>query len=150
MIDDAELLRRYVKSRSETDFTALVERHLNLVYQAAFRRTHGRSDLAQDVAQRVFTTLAHEAPKLLSHLRWLELVICEGPTRGRQRRSVPTSVLARSMSRDTSRQAANNDARKVRWFGVRHMQKLRALPVARICDKRRGCSETAPLRGRRR
>jgi len=67
MTDDAELLRRYVDSRSEVDFTVLVERHLNLVYQAALRRTGGRSDLAQDVTQQVFTTLAREAPKLVSH-----------------------------------------------------------------------------------
>jgi RNA polymerase sigma factor (sigma-70 family) len=67
MTDDAELLRRYVDSRSEVDFTILVERHLNLVYQAALRRTDGRSDLAQDVTQQVFTTLAREAPKLVKH-----------------------------------------------------------------------------------
>jgi len=67
MTDDAELLRRYVDSRSEMDFTVLVERHLNLVYQAALRRTDGRSDLAQDVTQQVFTTLAREASKLVKH-----------------------------------------------------------------------------------
>ena len=67
MTDDAELLRRYVDSRSEIDFTVLVERHLNLVYQAASRRMGGRSDLDQDVTQQVFTTLAREAPKLVSH-----------------------------------------------------------------------------------
>ena len=67
MTEDAELLRHYVNSRSEVDFTALVERHLNLVYQAALRRLGGRSDLAQDAAQHVFTTLAREGPKLVSH-----------------------------------------------------------------------------------
>jgi RNA polymerase sigma factor (sigma-70 family) len=67
MTDDAELLRRYVDSRTEIDFTTLVERHLNLVYQAALRRMGGRSDLAQDVTQQVFTTLAREAPKLVTH-----------------------------------------------------------------------------------
>jgi RNA polymerase sigma factor (sigma-70 family) len=67
MMDDAELLRRYVDSRSEIDFTVLVERHLNLVYQAALRRMRGRSDLAQDVTQQVFTTLVREAPKLVTH-----------------------------------------------------------------------------------
>lgn len=67
MKDDAELLRRYVESRSEPDFTVLVERHLDLIYQAALRRTGGRSDLAQDAAQQVFITLAREAPKLVSH-----------------------------------------------------------------------------------
>ena len=64
MKDDSELLRRYAESRSETDFAALVERYVVLVYQAALRRTGGRSDLAQDAAQQVSTTLALEAPKL--------------------------------------------------------------------------------------
>lgn len=67
MMEDDELLRRYVDSGSEMDFTVLVERHLALVYQAALRRMDGRSDLAQDVTQHVFTTLAREAPKLVSH-----------------------------------------------------------------------------------
>jgi RNA polymerase sigma factor (sigma-70 family) len=67
MMEDAELLSRYVHSRSEIDFTVLVERHLNLVYQAALRRAGGRSDLAQEVTQQVFTTLAREAPKLVAH-----------------------------------------------------------------------------------
>ena len=67
MKDDSELLRRYAESRSEADFAALVQRHLDLVYQAALRRTGGRSDLAQDASQEVFTTLAREAPKLVSH-----------------------------------------------------------------------------------
>lgn len=67
MMDDAELLRRYVESRSEPDFTILVERYIDVVYQAALRQLDGRTDLAQDAAQQVFTTLVREAPNLFSH-----------------------------------------------------------------------------------
>src|SRR5471032_886679 len=67
MRDDAELLRRYVEFRSEADFTAFVERHLNVVYHAALRRMGGRSDLAQDVTQQVFTALARDADRLSRH-----------------------------------------------------------------------------------
>lgn len=67
MTDDAELLRRYVETHSEPDFTALVERYLNVVYQSALRQCDGRSDLAQDAAQQVFTTLVREAPNLINH-----------------------------------------------------------------------------------
>lgn len=67
MTDDAELLRRYAELRSEADFTAFVERHLHVVYHAALRRTGGRTDLAQDVAQSVFSALARDAARLSRH-----------------------------------------------------------------------------------
>lgn len=39
MVDDQQLLRDFVKDGSETAFTELVTRHVNLVYSAALRRT---------------------------------------------------------------------------------------------------------------
>ena len=109
MKDDAELLRRYAESRSEGDFAALVERYLGLVYQAALRRTGGRSDLAQDAAQHVFTTLAREAPKLVSHpalVGWLftatrhaagHLLRTERRRRERERDATVSSALEESV-----------------------------------------------------
>jgi RNA polymerase sigma factor (sigma-70 family) len=67
MNDDATLLRRYADEGSEAAFTALVQRHLDLVYGAALRRTGGDSHRAADVAQQVFTTLARDARKLSRH-----------------------------------------------------------------------------------
>ncbi len=66
MNDDATLLRRYAEEGSEVAFTELVRRHVDLVYGAALRRT-GDPHRAADVAQQVFTTLAHEARKLARH-----------------------------------------------------------------------------------
>lgn len=67
MNDDAALLRRYVEEGSEPAFTTLVQRHVDLVYGAALRRTGGDVHRASEVAQQVFTTLAREARKLACH-----------------------------------------------------------------------------------
>ena len=64
MPDDAELLRRYVETRSEPAFAALVERHLGLVYSAALRRLGGDPHCATEAAQNVFIALARHAPAL--------------------------------------------------------------------------------------
>jgi RNA polymerase sigma factor (sigma-70 family) len=64
MIEDAELLRRYADDGSEQAFTELVQRHLPLVYACALRRVHGDAQLAEDVAQQVFTDVARRATQL--------------------------------------------------------------------------------------
>ncbi len=66
MVDDAELLRRYAQDHSEPAFTELVERHLSLVYHAAFRRI-GQAQLAEDATQYVFIALARNAAALARH-----------------------------------------------------------------------------------
>jgi RNA polymerase sigma factor (sigma-70 family) len=67
MNDDATLLRRYAETGSNPAFTALVDRYVDLVYGAAFRRTGGDAHYAADIAQQVFSTLAREARKLSRH-----------------------------------------------------------------------------------
>jgi len=64
MMDDLQLLRRYAEDDSEAAFGELVARYVNLVYSAALRRTGGDAQLAQDVAQLVFTDLARKARSL--------------------------------------------------------------------------------------
>ena len=59
-MDDLELLREYVERNSESAFTRLVERHLNLVHSAA-RRQVGDAQLAEEVTQTVFLVLARKA-----------------------------------------------------------------------------------------
>ena len=64
---DAQLLREYAESGSESAFTELVTRHTDLVYSAALRQVSS-SDLACDVAQNVFTSLACGARTLAGKL----------------------------------------------------------------------------------
>ncbi len=67
MPTDAELLHRHVENRDEQAFAELVRRHLGLVHAAALRRTGGRTHLADEVAQAVFTDLARKAAILRGH-----------------------------------------------------------------------------------
>ncbi len=74
MIEDAELLRRYAEDRAEPAFAELVQRHVGVVYAAALRRVGGDAQLAEEVAQTVFTTLARKAGSLAHHpvlIGWL-------------------------------------------------------------------------------
>ena len=64
---DGELLRRYVRDRSETAFAELVRRHINLIYSAALRLVNGDAHLAEDATQMVFADLARKAARLTQH-----------------------------------------------------------------------------------
>jgi RNA polymerase sigma factor (sigma-70 family) len=60
---DLELLRRYARRNAEDAFAQLVRRHLNLVFCAALRQVRS-PELAEEVAQSVFTDLARQAERL--------------------------------------------------------------------------------------
>jgi uncharacterized protein (TIGR03435 family) len=62
-IEDIELLAQYARENSEAAFTALVERHVNLVYSVALRST-GDAHAAQEIAQAVFIILTRKAKTL--------------------------------------------------------------------------------------
>jgi RNA polymerase sigma factor (sigma-70 family) len=64
MTPDFELLAEFARTNSEDAFAELVRRHVNLVHAAALRQVNGDTHLAQDVAQSVFTDLAHKAGSL--------------------------------------------------------------------------------------
>lgn len=63
MHDDLELLRRFARDGEEESFAELVRRHLNLVHSAALRQVRS-PQLAEEVAQSVFTDLARDAGRL--------------------------------------------------------------------------------------
>lgn len=77
-MNDWSLLRQYVERGSEAAFEALVRRHLDMVYSAAWRQT-GDADLAEEVAQAVFVLLAQKAARLRSGVivaGWLYRTAC--------------------------------------------------------------------------
>ncbi len=63
MHDDLDLLQRFARDGEEESFSELVRRHLNLVYSAALRQVRS-PQLAEEVAQSVFTDLARRAVSL--------------------------------------------------------------------------------------
>lgn len=67
MVPERELLLRYVQHADERAFDEFVHRHIGIVYSAALRRTGGRAHLAEEVAQRVFTSCARRAAWLVDH-----------------------------------------------------------------------------------
>jgi RNA polymerase sigma factor (sigma-70 family) len=60
MMNDRQLLARYISEASEEAFTELTRRHAAMVYSAALRQVRNEQ-LAKDVAQVVFTNLARRA-----------------------------------------------------------------------------------------
>jgi RNA polymerase sigma factor (sigma-70 family) len=77
-MQDAELLRDYVTSGSDRAFAELVDRYVDFVYSTA-RRQLGNAQLAEEVAQMVFSLLARKAVGLVglpSLAGWLYRATC--------------------------------------------------------------------------
>ena len=60
---DAELLKQFVRNKSEAAFAELVERDIGLVYSTVFPKT-GNSQQSEDITQVVFIILARKANSL--------------------------------------------------------------------------------------
>jgi RNA polymerase sigma factor (sigma-70 family) len=63
MTGDLDLLETFARENSQDAFGEIVRRHLNLVYSAALRQVRS-PQLAEEIAQTVFTDLARQAGKL--------------------------------------------------------------------------------------
>ncbi len=62
-MQDALLIRRYVREQSQAAFAEIVSRHRRLVYFTCLRES-GNPQVAEDAAQGVFLILARKAPAL--------------------------------------------------------------------------------------
>ena len=61
---DAQLLRDYASTASQTAFAELVKRHVHLVHAAALRQASGDPHRADDITQAVFLVLARRAKSI--------------------------------------------------------------------------------------
>jgi RNA polymerase sigma factor (sigma-70 family) len=93
---DVQLLRDYAEDGHEAAFRELVTRHADFVFSAALRQVNS-PDLAGDIAQGVFTDLAHKARTLAEQM--------PGSLAGWLHRS--TRYAALNHLRDTRRRLAN-------------------------------------------
>ena len=78
MTSDLDLLGQYARENSQEAFAELVRRHVNLIYSAALRQVRS-PQLAEEVAQSVFTDLARNGGKLKPDTvltAWLYQVTC--------------------------------------------------------------------------
>jgi RNA polymerase sigma factor (sigma-70 family) len=62
-VSDLDLLKQFARDHSQDAFSEIVRRHVDLVYSAALRQVRS-SQLAEEVAQSVFSDLARNAGKL--------------------------------------------------------------------------------------
>lgn len=89
---DAQLLRAYAARGDQAAFSALVDRHIDLVFSAARRLMRHRQD-AEDVTQAVFIALARRAAQLDDKIvlpAWLyrtTLFVCKDAQRSNIRRT---------------------------------------------------------------
>lgn len=67
MLDDAELLRRHINDRCEASFAEFVQRHIDVVGNAARRRPNGNPHCAEEVGPSLFFPGARKSRAV----RWL-------------------------------------------------------------------------------
>src|SRR5687767_6570195 len=118
MVEDSELLRRYVEFRSEEAFAELVRRRIGLVYSVALRRTRD-AHLADDVTQTVFSALARKAAALSNRsilAGWLHRsahLAAAAAMRGERNRAM------REKEADIMNRLNTEDARDADWQRLR-------------------------------
>jgi RNA polymerase sigma factor (sigma-70 family) len=106
-ITDADLLSRYLREGDERAFASLVRAHERMVIGTAWRYT-GDSELARDVAQQVFATLAQKATLLAgrkSLAGWLHIAATHYATRTRM-----AEAARRTRHEQASIQATERDS----------------------------------------
>lgn len=97
-MSDLDLLQQYARTNSQDAFTALVQRHVHLVYSAARRQVRS-PQLAEEVTQSVFIDLARQGGRLdpaQPLAAWLSVVT----------RRTAVDVIRRESRRQAREQAA--------------------------------------------
>lgn len=124
-LTDGQLLREFAVGRDQRAFRELVERHQNMVYSTALRRS-GHAEAAADVAQNVFLALATKAARLSSRVNvggWLyKCTLLEAARRqrdelrrsARERRYVEESAALTNPSGTMMNDDELDDARRAR------------------------------------
>jgi RNA polymerase sigma factor (sigma-70 family) len=155
VMNDSSLLQRFATAHDEAAFTALVERHLNMVYFSALRRTGGNTHRAEEIAQHVFALLARKARRLARHPAlpgWLHtttLYTARELARAEARR------LAREQKAQVMHEISSVASREVNWDEIRPLidDTLRELPerdraaiLLRFFENRRYAEIGAELR----
>ena len=152
-VNDMDLMREYADRNSESAFSGLVHRHINLVYSVALRYT-GNSQDAQDVTQAVFVILAKKSAGLRQRttlIGWLYET-----TRFTARQLLRTRVRQQARDQEAYMQSTLNDSDTDNvWLQLaplleeamtRLNEKERTLLALRFFENKSG-SETAALLG---
>ncbi|HWQ93250.1 MAG TPA: sigma-70 family RNA polymerase sigma factor [Clostridia bacterium] len=124
MKSDAQLLRDYALNGTESAFSELVGRYVNLVYSAALRQVNS-SDMAADVSQQVFISLSRAAGSLPN-------------------RMTEDSSLAGWLCRSTRNVALNllrNEGRRQ----AREMEAMQTLHLHQDSDSEPGWDQLSPV-----
>jgi RNA polymerase sigma factor (sigma-70 family) len=122
MTSDLELLDQYLRQGTQDAFTALVEQHLGLVYSAALRQVR-QPQLAEEIAQSVFTDLARQAGRLKPNTvlaAWLYQVTCRTAVdviRRESRRQLREQVAARMIAMNSPDSSSENEA-QAEWSAI--------------------------------
>jgi len=121
MPTDNELLRDYARDRSESAFTELVRRHVDMVYSAALRETHGDAPLAEDITQAVFSEVARKAFQLCSHpalAGWLYTCVRQMTANARR---AEDRRLRRELEAHTMNEVFSHDSLESDWRQIQPM-----------------------------
>src|SRR5262249_32619675 len=149
---DAELLGRFARSRDETAFAALLDRHGPMVLGVA-RRLTGDHHLAEDVLQAAFVSLARQADSLRrpgSVAAWLHRTAYRpalNTARARRRRGRAEACVAPRPATDPLAELSARELVAALDEELARLPESLRLPVVLCCLEGRTQDEAAALLG---
>jgi RNA polymerase sigma factor (sigma-70 family) len=149
---DAALLRRFLRTRDEAAFAALVDRHGPMVLGTA-RRIVGDYHLAEDVFQAAFLTLARRAANLRRPAAlpaWLHQTTCNlarSALRARQRRRRAETEAVNRGSDNPLDEPSSSEQLALLDEELSRLPERYRLPVVLCCLEGRTQEEAAALLG---